>query len=321
MRDLASFDELGRSVGRPLSILVEDEPMTRRCIYGKLDVAAHLDLGFIQIDGTFGVALHVRLALGDEPALEVVRAVDVVEGHVDGVGIIGARLVAGVVQDLVRTERHIHIVAIIRNGVRLEEHGVIGDDFVFGDARFELRLHLVAYVLDGERLVLIGRRVVRVGRPAVEVHALIESARTRVVDNVGEGLLIAVGKVGLLDLHGGHFVIAAHELHVQARSVGDRARRNDGINGKLGGSELGLVVDERVNVNGVGCAFVVDVDDADVFGIVVGGLGNVVGVQRNLDLGSWLDFFAVLVAEGDVDGFHLLHLTADSAFDGTHDGG
>ena len=208
------FHELRRLIGAALA-LVEDQPAALRQVDTELHVALDDDVRAVLIFILFRFD-NVVSTVTDQPAFKVVHGVGRRKGLVHGVVCIDrARVRAD--RNLVRAERD-PVLIKIGHIVGAEQHRMVRDRHVRVGKRVRSRRNVRANAADVHAPVDIAFTVVGdiigIRRPAAEHDALRDRADARIIDDLVE-LLSA--DVRLLDIHGGDFGRAVHELDRQTR--------------------------------------------------------------------------------------------------------
>ena len=182
---LIGIDEIRRVVGGSLAVLVKHQPVAFRCVHAELDAAGDGDRSAVIVERSLAVvfaripSIDIAAARIDFPAFEIVLVVLDGIGHINGVAL---RSLSGV-----GAERHLLLakadpmLIIIRDGIALEEHGVIIDFIAVGNASIELCLNGLTHILNGEGRCFRG--VILDGSPTAEVYAVRDRSDAGIVQD------------------------------------------------------------------------------------------------------------------------------------------
>ena len=189
-RFLSGLDELRRIVGGAFTILIEDKPMSLRCIDAKCDIAGDGDDVVILVLLPFGVSSDIAAAFHNVPTFEMVCVVLDGVAHVDLVALLrscGIRTES----DFFLTKGDLVFIQI-SNAVVFEQHRIVGHLFAVM-CRRQHAANRCTHIGYAERSGVFV--VVLISRPPTEIYAIRKSSNTWIIENL-------LHVIAFFDIHG-----------------------------------------------------------------------------------------------------------------------
>ena len=285
-------------IGCPITVLLENQPFTRRRVHGQGDIAGQLEFGLVGISfvaGNGGAVIQSRVRhRADVPAFKLL--VGIYHGIIPVYGVVACGDVH-LFQVGVSMQNNARGILICSNE-RFEVRGVVIDNSAVGDAVVEHRCNFRAYLLNGVLICVFG--IVRSLNPSVESYLLRQLTGTWIVEHLlVTGRMIGwIQSISLLNPNGDDLVVVLVEVNLDTRLI---TSCDNHINRELIARERHRVGSCLLLGHNRGSTGIVDVHDSRLFGGE-----NHQRAQRHVDRLEGLDLLAFGVLERDVDGRNIL---------------